>query len=466
MNGSTYCLKHLTDNQLLESLARLCVRGNELTAELLGHLIEVDRRRLYAQEGYSSLYEYCVRHLGHTEDEAGRRIHAARAAGRFPVLLPMLARGELHLSTINLISTHLTDAVTAQELIAAAKGKTKRKVEQMLASRFPKPDARTRLVPLGGAGPAAATSATARAPLPLFASAKPAPTSPTATPRAADTAAAISSGVPAAKHAAAAVASSPPTPVEPARDARFRLQVTISLEAHDNLLLAQALLAHSVPSGDLGVVIERAVELLCDDLHAKKFAKLKRPAKPETTRATEATVAPAAAISDDPCRADQQGVAYVPGRINDHSKPQHARDDAAGEAACVGAPLQASPREATESAAVPNDAAALPANKGDGSTRQRSRHIPRAVRRAVAERDGQRCTYVSPAGIRCNQTRRLEFNHITPYACGGEATVDGINLLCKTHNDLKARLDFGEAHMAAAKTRGRSRGRGVAPPKP
>jgi 5-methylcytosine-specific restriction endonuclease McrA len=76
-----------------------------------------------------------------------------------------------------------------------------------------------------------------------------------------------------------------------------------------------------------------------------------------------------------------------------------------------------------------------------------SRHIPAAVRRAVWARDGGQCTFRSAEGRRCDSRSRLELHHEVPFANGGLATVEGIRLLCRGHNDLQARADFGDAHM-------------------
>ena len=37
----------------------------------------------------------------------------------------------------------------------------------------------------------------------------------------------------------------------------------------------------------------------------------------------------------------------------------------------------------------------------------------------------------------------LEFDHIVPFAVGGEATVENVRLLCKSHNRHEADLYFG-----------------------
>src|SRR4029078_4688025 len=50
--------------------------------------------------------------------------------------------------------------------------------------------------------------------------------------------------------------------------------------------------------------------------------------------------------------------------------------------------------------------------------RQRGRHIPAPVRRAVAERDGVRCTYVDVTGHRCSETHRLEVPHLKTFSPG------------------------------------------------
>jgi len=72
----------------------------------------------------------------------------------------------------------------------------------------------------------------------------------------------------------------------------------------------------------------------------------------------------------------------------------------------------------------------------------RSRHIPAAVRREVWARDGGRCAFVGKHG-RCTETGFLEFHHVEPYAAGGEATVENIQIRCKRHNSHEAELFFG-----------------------
>ncbi len=76
-----------------------------------------------------------------------------------------------------------------------------------------------------------------------------------------------------------------------------------------------------------------------------------------------------------------------------------------------------------------------------------SRHIPAQVRRAVWERDGGQCTYVSASGHRCAARKFLEFDHVDPIARGGTASVSGIRLRCRAHNQLEAERAFGAGFM-------------------
>jgi len=70
------------------------------------------------------------------------------------------------------------------------------------------------------------------------------------------------------------------------------------------------------------------------------------------------------------------------------------------------------------------------------------------VKRAVWLRDLGRCAFVGTNGHRCNERRFVQFHHVDPRALGGEATVDMIELRCRSHNDYEGRLYFGKRRRA------------------
>ena len=80
---------------------------------------------------------------------------------------------------------------------------------------------------------------------------------------------------------------------------------------------------------------------------------------------------------------------------------------------------------------------------------ENARQIPASVKRTVWERDGGRCTFVGENGHRCESRTRLEWDHVEPVAQGGRATVTGLRLRCRAHNQLEAERRFGRDFMNA-----------------
>ena len=83
-------------------------------------------------------------------------------------------------------------------------------------------------------------------------------------------------------------------------------------------------------------------------------------------------------------------------------------------------------------------------------TTKSRRHVPAAVRREVATRDGERCTFVSEDGRRCEERGFLELDHVVPVALGGAATPEGVRVLCRAHNRYEAERVLGRELVEAA----------------
>jgi hypothetical protein len=183
---------------------------------------------------------YCVEKLRLSGDAAYNRIEVARASRRFPLILEMLAAGDIHVTAARLLAPHLTDA-NHRSVLESAKGKSRREVEQIVARLSPQPDVPTSIRKLPA--PAAAPSLPAVPPPPP---------------------------------------QTPQPPSAPARIAalapeRFKLQLTVGGGTVEKLRLAQDMLRHAIPSGDEAEIIDRALALLLDDLARKKFADTERP---------------------------------------------------------------------------------------------------------------------------------------------------------------------------------------------
>lgn len=214
----------LSDLELLEEVKRLTADERQATARLIAALGEFDARRLYLGEGRSSLFTYCTEVLHLSEHAAYLRIEAARAVRKWPTILELLAEGALHLTAISLLAPHLTEN-NLQRVLAAARHKSKREVEELVASLRPQPvvQASVRKLP-GPRLPAAATIKSALLP----------ESEAFAVPAVIETA--IAPPVSETRARAADVKALAPE--------RYKVQFTVSREAHDKLREAQDLLRH------------------------------------------------------------------------------------------------------------------------------------------------------------------------------------------------------------------------------
>ena len=69
-------MHQLTNQALHDQLTYLASEERRITLDVLHHLRECERRRLYAERGHSSLFDYVVKELGYAESSAQRRISA------------------------------------------------------------------------------------------------------------------------------------------------------------------------------------------------------------------------------------------------------------------------------------------------------------------------------------------------------------------------------------------------------
>lgn len=276
-------LNHLSDDALVASLREHCLHVRRLDARIVAHLVEVEERRLHLKAACSSLFVFCVQRLDMSEGAAFRRITAARLARRFPRLLDELDKGVLHLSTLVLLRDHLTEE-NLDELLGGAAGKTKREVEELLARRAPRPDvpATIRKLPTRASVPSAAPTTPATGELALAlataASRDSDLTSPPA--RSPEPVAKPSDSVPVARVESHAMDARQRQRIGPLSESRYKVQLTVSRDLRDKLERATSLMRHRNPSGDLAVVLERALDALLTNLERERLAKTPRPRLP------------------------------------------------------------------------------------------------------------------------------------------------------------------------------------------
>jgi hypothetical protein len=188
---------------------------------------------------------------------------------------------------------------------------------------------------------------------------------------------------------------------------RYRVQFTIGQETHDRVRRLQALMRREVPSGDLAVIFDRAVNLMLQTVERAKLGARTSDRRPQRT---------------------------APRRRGSSTKPREGATSP--PEARVGATHEDRIRFRTDAP---------------------SRHIPNAVKTAVWRRDAGRCAFVSADGYRCHERSFIQFHHIQPYALDGPTSVKNLSLRCRRHNVYEAELVFGPRNVPPEAGAGASR---------
>jgi hypothetical protein len=197
-------------------------------------------------------------------------MQAVHAARRFPVILPMLAEGLLHLTAVRLLAPHLRDE-DHLALLCGAVHKSKREVVRLLAGWFPSEDVPTSIRKLPTAARSASRSPETAA-LPLSC-----PVQTAAAAAVAGPAPAVGLDMPATGASTPVSPTAPASVVAPLSAERFRLQVTMSSAAHDDLRWLQDALRREIPDGDAAAIVARALRALRGQVERRAFSATSRP---------------------------------------------------------------------------------------------------------------------------------------------------------------------------------------------
>jgi 5-methylcytosine-specific restriction endonuclease McrA len=269
---------HLSNPQVKQRLMVKVVEDRANETEILVLIGEADARKIYIDEGYTSMYAWCIEFFHFSKEVAFRRIHVARMARQYPLLFAAVEDGRLHLSAVRLIAPHLTPE-NVEEIVARATHRTCEEIEEMLARRVVRLETL-----LEGSIPSRHLPQAPSSPAPT----SPAPSSPA--PTSSEMALMIpplavrpvmSSSAPAPE--AVSVSAVAPAP-EP------RVSIALEHRVHQKLQYARALLSHSIPLGSDSQVIERALDELIAKVERVKYGAVKRPRQPKPSKLRRRTI--------------------------------------------------------------------------------------------------------------------------------------------------------------------------------
>ncbi len=137
---------HLSDSELLTATRQLCAEERRLTIQILHLLREIEARALFAHT-HSSLFDFCVKELRFSEDQAHRRISAMRQLREVPELEAQVASGEIKLSQLAQVRTFVraekketgrtVSREEARNLLTSLAGRSTRETERVLLEKSP-----------------------------------------------------------------------------------------------------------------------------------------------------------------------------------------------------------------------------------------------------------------------------------------------------------------------------------------
>lgn len=143
-------LKHLTDASLLRDIKKLTQKEREITTEILHHLKEIDRRKLYSDLKYSTLFEYCIKELGLPESCAHRKIEASRLLNDIPEIEQKIEEGTLNITNLAkaaqfIKEANILDTGIKKDIIKKIENLTTRECDRKLNAMRGSEDRRVRI---------------------------------------------------------------------------------------------------------------------------------------------------------------------------------------------------------------------------------------------------------------------------------------------------------------------------------
>ncbi len=128
-------------------LKNLVQTERKITAEIITLISEIDRRKLFIEMGFSSLFAYLTEEIGYSASSAQRRIEAARISRQVYGVSEKLKTGAINLSTLSMAAQAIrekskTCKITSelkQDLILKIENKNVKETQVILAQTLDLP---------------------------------------------------------------------------------------------------------------------------------------------------------------------------------------------------------------------------------------------------------------------------------------------------------------------------------------
>lgn len=139
-------LTNLSNQELVTKAKFISAEERRLVSELLHYLVEIEKKRLFAMYGYSSMFEFVTKELGYSEASAHRRISAMRLMIDNPEIETKIKEGKVSLSGASKLYVFLQQEkktnkvyspIEKKELLTKIENKSIRDVEKIFKTISP-----------------------------------------------------------------------------------------------------------------------------------------------------------------------------------------------------------------------------------------------------------------------------------------------------------------------------------------
>mgnify|MGYP000190281916 CR=1 FL=1 len=397
-------LEKTTDERISRGIQKLVLCDRKKKVDFLYYLAEADKRKLYAKDGYSSLFNWLTGKYQLSEPTALKRIQVARLAHKFPFLYRDIRQGKYSLTVLSRISKFVK-GYNAHLVFAIAENKSVREVEAALVEMFPKEEVeealRKSVSPLGGE-----------------------------------------------RHSVQFTAGT--GFIQDLQEARALLSHRFPKGKLCEVLgLALKTLLHDLKKAPR-TRREGKRPLATEMLRATPFFHEKLSIKPVSARDFSSSAGNENSVMEPSLSGFASKMVSNPEQLPICSTSP--KEGSAANGSCFDTTRSGKesfcPAQKETLWTVPSDFISLQKNifatkETLAATEKPSRYIPREISYRVWSRDNGKCQYPRPDGGICGETHFLEIDHIHPFALGGPHTESNLRLLCWAHNALRGEMRFG-----------------------
>ncbi len=395
-------LNTLSDRDLLTQTQQLVQKERELLGQILHHLKEVERRKLYSDLGYGSLFDYCLGELKYSEGQAGRRIQALKLIRELPQVEEKIESGALNLTHICQAQSffkHMHKAASKGEIMSASKN-------QSINSSMGVLNKEQKLQVLHEIAHKSARETQAL----LLAK-------------------------------TAQVGLAPQLPAERERvlsEEHSEFRLIINQELRRRLEEVKSLLGPKALGMSLGELVAAMADLSLETLKDKKFGKRRSNEIGSGFPKTEADQSCPQALA----KAKKEGIgsASTGKMINGHlrnSRPCPMKNSITPAKPCVKFSAKSN---RPKSAVRRSETTLMPMSGEAKSMTKKPRSIAKSQRWQVWQRDKGACG-------KCGSQLNLQLDHRVPVAWGGTGELENLRLLCGNCNLREGIKSFGAAKM-------------------